>query len=142
MTLNFLTFFLFAAQIVHDPGLLPQYANFRGKDYVLANVHFHTGVNNYEGSNHPLFGQRFPLEVHAAYYQPQFGHVRDALNTGIPDAVLIIATLYQVGILTDELSCDYSFYEQIGEYNPAMQKVVENLPYIAVANTSLSLIHI
>lgn len=85
------------AQIVHDPKAVPkQYASFLGKKYLFSNVHFHTGEDNHEGSDHTLFGKRFPLEVHVVYYQPQFGTLRQALDSGVKDAVLIVATFYEV----------------------------------------------
>lgn len=83
-----------SAQVVPVPGLPPFYMTFKGTKYRFTQVHLHSGVDNSEGSDHTLFGKRFPLEAHLVYRQEKYGTLRNAQN--YKHGVAVIAVFFEV----------------------------------------------
>lgn len=48
--------------------------------YYAAQLHFHWGRNDHEGSEHTFRGQKYPLEMHIVHWKSEYGTISDALK--------------------------------------------------------------
>lgn len=100
--------------------------------YKLAQVHYHWGRNESEGSEHTLNGIQCPLEV-------QFVHINTNVPDTDPDRLLVIGVLYQAVNYEDAPQTNWlksvalkakniAFKELQGEVDPYIeQNKVQNL---------------
>lgn len=56
--------------------------------FILANVHFHWGKTNFEGSEHALFGRKSAMETHIVHYNSKYGSLANALENSDGLAVI------------------------------------------------------
>ncbi|CAG0896414.1 unnamed protein product [Darwinula stevensoni] len=64
--------------------------------YVLDQLHFHWGSNPYRGSEHTLFGFRFPMEMHMVHFNSKFENFTEALASEEPTAVAVFGFFLEV----------------------------------------------
>lgn len=65
--------------------------------YKLAELHFHWGSTNQQGSEHSINGQTFPMEMHLVHYNEKYSNINDALDSGDDDALAVVAIMYHIG---------------------------------------------
>jgi len=65
--------------------------------YAFAQVHFHWGSNDEQGSEHLVDGKAFPLEMHLVHYKASLGNITAALEEGAPDSLAVLGFFFQVG---------------------------------------------
>jgi carbonic anhydrase len=53
------------------------------RPYIFAQIHFHWGEDNEEGSEHTINGMHFPLEVHLVHYNSKYKSFDEAAHSGI-----------------------------------------------------------
>ncbi|XP_046402849.1 carbonic anhydrase-like isoform X2 [Ischnura elegans] len=76
-------------------------------EYALAEIHFHWGADDEEGSEHLLQGDCYPLEMHAVHYKLAYGSIDEARKNN--DGLAVVSYLFKVQ----------------GQRNPGLQKVIE-----------------
>ncbi|XP_071444169.1 carbonic anhydrase-like [Hetaerina americana] len=64
------------------------------EEYSVAEVHFHWGANDREGSEHLIEGQRYPLEMHVVNYKTSYGTFMEATTKN--DGLVVISYLFKV----------------------------------------------
>jgi len=70
---------------------------------MLAQAHFHCGRNKYEGSEHYIEGQQYPLELHFVHVNKKYvtadgdADIGAALASSDTDALLVIGQMFDVG---------------------------------------------
>lgn len=64
---------------------------FNGQFFQFSELHFHWDMNDTEGSDHTLSGQRLATEVHLVHYNTKY-HRMD-IATGKPDGLLVLGIL-------------------------------------------------
>lgn len=64
--------------------------------WILQQLHYHWGRTGRtdEGSEHFLFGTRFPIEVHFVHYNAQYGTINNALN--FADGLLVVGVFFTI----------------------------------------------
>ena len=67
--------------------------------FLFEKMHFHWGSKNTLGSEHAIFGQKFPVELHLVHYNDKYGNFEDAVDR--PDGLLVVAVFFQVRQLTN-----------------------------------------
>jgi carbonic anhydrase len=70
---------------------------FPNRSYVLDTIRFHWGTNSSHGSEHSLDGTFFPLEMQLIHRQSSFRTFEQAASSGEPNALAVIAVLFQLG---------------------------------------------
>jgi len=71
--------------------------------WMLAQAHFHWGRNKYEGSEHYIEGQQYPLELHFVHVNKKYvtadgdADIGAALASSDTDALLVIGQMFDVG---------------------------------------------
>ena len=65
-----------------------------GDLFLFEQLHFHWGSKNSLGSEHSIFGQKFPVEMHIVHYNDKYGSIEEAFDR--PDGLLVIAVFLQV----------------------------------------------
>jgi carbonic anhydrase len=90
-----------------------QHLTYAPLGYRLFQIHFHWGVNNTEGSEHTINGERYPLEAHLVHYNSRFPSIDAAVRSNEPDALVVISILFELGSTTP----------------PSISKVLERLAY-------------
>lgn len=87
---------MISAQVVPALSEPKRFITFKGIKYQLANRHFHYGSSpdNGQGSEHTLFGKRFPLEAHTFFFKAEYGSKEEADKHS--DGILEISQLFQV----------------------------------------------
>ncbi|KAI1287307.1 Carbonic anhydrase 2 [Halotydeus destructor] len=65
-----------------------------GDAFYFEQVHFHWGSKNTIGSEHAVFGQKFPLEMHLVHFNEKYGTLRDAADK--PDGLAVLAVFFQI----------------------------------------------
>ncbi|CAG0896413.1 unnamed protein product [Darwinula stevensoni] len=63
--------------------------------YVFDQLHFHWGSSPNWGSEHTLFGSRFPMEMHMVHYNSKFKSFKEAVASGEPTAVAVLGFFFQ-----------------------------------------------
>ncbi|XP_060525648.1 carbonic anhydrase 2-like [Cylas formicarius] len=63
-------------------------------EYKFAQLHFHWGTNDTEGSENTINHQRFPLELHMVFFNTQYEDFNNAINFG--DGLSVLSFLYSV----------------------------------------------
>jgi len=64
----------------------------------LQQLHFHwgrTGKND-EGSEHYLYGQRYPIEVHFVHWNSKYSDFLAAVSSGNSDALLVVGVFFRI----------------------------------------------
>uniref|UniRef100_A0A1Y1LAK8 Carbonic anhydrase n=1 Tax=Photinus pyralis TaxID=7054 RepID=A0A1Y1LAK8_PHOPY len=69
-------------------------------DYEFAQIHFHWGANNAEGSENTINNNSYPLEAHAVFFQQAYGSFQEAIEH--PDGLTVLAFLFQVSDIDNE----------------------------------------
>lgn len=62
--------------------------------YEFAQLHFHWGENDTQGSEDLIDGQSFPMELHVVFYKKRYRTVRSALDH--PDGLTVLAFFFDV----------------------------------------------
>ncbi|XP_071444052.1 carbonic anhydrase 2-like [Hetaerina americana] len=76
-------------------------------EYALAEVHFHWGADDEEGSEHLIQGDCFPLEMHAVHYKLAYGSFDEAKKKD--DGLAVLGYMFQIQ----------------GTRNPGLQRIIE-----------------
>lgn len=76
--------------------------------FLFEKMHFHWGSKNSIGSEHSIFGQKFPVEVHLVHYNDKYGSLEEAFDR--PDGLLVIAVFFQVRIALERMSSNSISY--------------------------------
>ncbi|XP_046555049.1 carbonic anhydrase-like [Haliotis rubra] len=87
-------------------------------DYNTAQLHFHWGKTDAEGSEHTVDGTRFPMEMHIVNYKSSYASVSDA--AGHSDGLAVLGFFFEIG--------DTS--------HPGIQKIVDALSSITVSGSN------
>uniref|UniRef100_T1IM50 carbonic anhydrase n=1 Tax=Strigamia maritima TaxID=126957 RepID=T1IM50_STRMM len=64
--------------------------------YILSSLHFHWGVNNYQGAEHILNNRQAPMELHMVHYKSKFSNLTEAISSGEKDALAVLGVLYWI----------------------------------------------
>lgn len=62
--------------------------------YLFEKMHLHWGSKNTIGSEHSIFGQKFPVEIHLVHYNDKYKSLEEAFDK--PDGLCVIAVFLQV----------------------------------------------
>ncbi|XP_071094356.1 carbonic anhydrase 7-like [Haliotis cracherodii] len=90
-------------------------------DYTTAQLHFHWGKTNFEGSEHTLDGKTFPMELHIVNYKTAYGTLLDAVDKADGLAV-------------------WGFFFKIGDSNQTvLDNIINALPKIVADGTNTTL---
>ncbi|KAF5285411.1 hypothetical protein FQA39_LY16665 [Lamprigera yunnana] len=87
-------------------------------DYEFAQLHFHWGANDGEGSENTINNSSYPLEIHIVLYQQAYGSFQEA--TEHPDGLTVLSFLYTA----------------VEEENENYKGIVEVLPLVKNAQTT------
>ncbi|XP_067687020.1 carbonic anhydrase-like [Haliotis asinina] len=87
-------------------------------DYNTAQLHFHWGKTDAEGSEHTVDGTRFPMEMHIVNYRATYTSVSDA--AGHSDGLAVLGFFFEIGNTS----------------HPGIQKIVDVLSSITDAGTN------
>ncbi|KAK4881969.1 hypothetical protein RN001_005288 [Aquatica leii] len=87
-------------------------------DYEFAQLHFHWGANDEEGSENTINNSSYPLEIHIVFYQEAYGSFQEA--TEHPDGLAVLSFLYTGRKETNK------YYETIVEVLPKVQEAQAN----------------
>lgn len=89
--------------------------------YTLAQVHFHWGSTDGQGSEHQVMGQSFPMEMHLVHYKTSLGSIAGALEEGAEDSLAVLGVFFQVG----------------GQSNPGLAQLLPRLSEIQSSGSKL-----
>lgn len=64
--------------------------------YKFAQVHFHWGSKDEQGSEHQVDGKSFPVEMHLVHYKASLPNISMALEQGDPDNLAVIGIFFKV----------------------------------------------
>ncbi|XP_076395114.1 carbonic anhydrase 2 [Megachile rotundata] len=90
--------------------------------YMFAQVHFHWGENEMEGSEHSVDDARMPMELHAVHFKDEYSNLDAALRR--PDGVTV--AVY--------------FFKLQDEPNPFIEEIVRSLNSIQEAHSSMRIV--
>ncbi|KAK9695611.1 Eukaryotic-type carbonic anhydrase [Popillia japonica] len=90
-------------------------------EYQFAQMHFHWGANDEEGSENKINNQSFPMELHLLFYSSSYGSVKEASEH--PDGLCVMAFLYRKSL----------------EDNPNYVELITLLPQVNDAGHSVTL---
>ncbi|CRL05831.1 CLUMA_CG018858, isoform A [Clunio marinus] len=62
--------------------------------YVISQVHWHWGMNDYDGSEHILDFRRYSAEAHIVTYNSKYGSLTNAMNQ--PKGLAVLGFLYEI----------------------------------------------
>ncbi|ESO91598.1 hypothetical protein LOTGIDRAFT_84742, partial [Lottia gigantea] len=88
-----------------------------GDVYNTAEIHFHWGSNDRDGSEHAINGRKYPLEMHIVNYATKYGDLKNAMQ--YRDGLGVLGVLFDIGVSTFEQnfesfsSAKYGFKEDI-----------------------------
>ena len=82
------------AQLVDLPSEVKKYVSFNVDTYQYSNRHSHFGSNDSDGSEHALFGRKFPLEAHTVFFNVKYGSISNA--SSYANGLLVMAELFEV----------------------------------------------
>ena len=111
----------------HPPGLTG--SGVYDDMYLFDKMHLHWGSKNTIGSEHSIFGQKFPVELHFVHYNDKYKSIEEAFDK--PDGLCVVAVFLQVSN-TD---------------NPRFNRLLSQLPSVecggqaAPFNDQISLTH-
>ncbi|XP_022910541.1 carbonic anhydrase-like [Onthophagus taurus] len=93
--------------------------------YEFAQLHFHWGSNDEEGSENTINNSSFPMEMHMVFFSSSYGSMSEAVYH--PDGVCVLAFLFSK---SDEINRLYSpLIEALPHVNDVDTKIeMENLP--------------
>ena len=89
--------------------------------FLFDKMHFHWGSKNTLGSEHSIFGQKFPVEIHFVHYNDKYSSLEDAFDR--PDGLLVIAVFLQV----------------TNQDNPRFEKLFGNLKNVKCGGESIKM---
>lgn len=89
--------------------------------YTLAQIHFHWGSTDGQGSEHQVMGKSFPMEMHLVHYKTSLGSIAGALEEGAKDSLAVLGVFFQVG----------------GRSNPGLAQLMPRLPEISISGSKL-----
>ncbi|XP_017775833.1 PREDICTED: carbonic anhydrase 15-like [Nicrophorus vespilloides] len=89
--------------------------------YQFAQLHFHWGSDDSEGSENKINNSSYPMELHMVFFQRAYGTIQDAIDH--PDGLTVLSFLYSNAEVENS------------NYNA----ITEVLPDIEEANTSLTM---
>jgi len=64
--------------------------------FTFAQVHFHWGGEDGQGSEHQVDGQKFPMEMHLVHYKSTFPNLTAAVEAGQSDSLAVLGVFFQV----------------------------------------------
>ncbi|KAK3598215.1 hypothetical protein CHS0354_005796, partial [Potamilus streckersoni] len=67
-----------------------------GSKYTAAQFHFHWGANSLRGSEHTLYGKRYPMELHIVYYKTFLGSIANAVASNQTDSLAVLGFFFEV----------------------------------------------
>ncbi|CAG0900313.1 unnamed protein product [Darwinula stevensoni] len=65
-------------------------------EYVLDQLRFHWGSTGDRGSEHTLYGARFPMEMHMVHHNAKFLGLTEAIASGEPTALAVLGFFFEV----------------------------------------------
>jgi len=65
--------------------------------YEFAQVHFHWGSEDGQGSEHLVDGKAYPMEMHLVHYKASLGNLNAAVTEGAPDSLAVLGFFFEVG---------------------------------------------
>eukprot|EP01095_Lingulamoeba_sp_RSL-Kostka_P007288 TRINITY_DN2304_c0_g1_i2.p1 TRINITY_DN2304_c0_g1~~TRINITY_DN2304_c0_g1_i2.p1 ORF type:complete len:247 (+),score=65.18 TRINITY_DN2304_c0_g1_i2:473-1213(+) len=74
----------------------------------MIEMHIHFSKNTYEGSEHSIYGKKFPLELHMVHFNRQYNTLGEVMSN--PDGIAVLTTMFE-----------------IGDSNSEIEKIVENI---------------
>ena len=77
-----------------SPGRLPAEP---GDTFEFAQLHWHWGFEDSQGSEHTVDGMKSPMEVHLVHWNKKYGTVAEALKHS--DGLAVIGFMYEVSCL-------------------------------------------
>ena len=89
-------------EILHVNGPRPSITGSAVYEDVFAfhKLHFHWGSKNSIGSEHAIFDQKFPMEMHLVHYNDKYESIEKAINK--PDGLCVIAVFFQVSFFFNQ----------------------------------------
>ncbi|KAG8237364.1 hypothetical protein J437_LFUL017492, partial [Ladona fulva] len=63
-------------------------------EYVWEALHFHWGADEYEGSEHTINGERFPMEMHMVHSKKAYGSLSKALTHD--DGISVVGFVFEI----------------------------------------------
>merc|ERR1711915_75247 len=109
--------------------------------YKLLQVHFHWGINDLVGSEHTLDGKIFPLEMHLLHEKVEYedtGFLKDGLSPNLWENDENMTGITEESTEKDLVITAFLF-EINEDDNPAMAPIVDKLPKLRKANTSIAI---
>lgn len=90
----------FVVEIAHVNGPRPSITGSALYEDVFTfhQVHFHWGSKNSIGSEHAVFDQKYPMEMHLVHFNDKYESWEKAMNQ--PDGLSVIAVFLQVSCLS------------------------------------------
>lgn len=108
-------------------------------NYVFSQLHFHWGYNNMEGSEHTIDGSHMPLEMHVVLFKSCYLTQESALKK--KDGIAVLAYFFKVIKTTVivKINTTNNMFQLQGYDNPAIQMLVDAIPYVQKPHSSARL---